>query len=342
MEPVPALRGDGSSTPLVDGLPKQPGASSGGARQVGGPLQGRPRGRLRHRCATASTSCAGRGERAAATGGAPRSRRSSGSPGPKVLWPSGGRPSTSKPVEVRVATGASLHLGDERLVGRSAEQHVQLVAGPGAVERPERAARRGTASGGRPPASAARGGRHPDLVAPQRQQHSEAPVARPGEDVHEYVERGLVGPLDVVDDERPPHDRAQVRSSHCVERLGRPTASRARAVVSAGAPRRPAGAGARSAAGIRGTAVALIGRHTPRRTSTSCVGLGADAVDEPCLADPGVTADEQGRPCARPRGLEHRPDPFDSPGSGRRNGRARRRRATWPPSQCGTRARASS
>ena len=64
-------------------------------------------------------------------------RRSSGISGPRCRA-SGEHPLDEQPVEVRVPTGPGVHVGDERLVGRGAEQGVQLVAGLTAVEGRER------------------------------------------------------------------------------------------------------------------------------------------------------------------------------------------------------------
>ncbi len=156
-------------------------------------------------------------------------------------------------------------------------------------------------------------------------EHRKVAVTWPGKHVGEHVERGLVGPLHVVDDE---HD-GSVATDPIEPGIDghRRTATVDLAVEG------------RRRHALRQSAKSRAERHqrdrrgAHRETDTThdvqpgISGVGADVADEPGLADARVTADEQSGHAPVTGSLKHRPDPFTLPSPADEGGPPRRTRA---------------
>ncbi len=337
VEPVAAI-GRRVEDAGVDGLPQQPrGVRRGGAREVHRPLEGPPLGRLaadRHR-----EDQLARLDREMVPGAEHGPAQVVGHLRTQV--PGRRRHAfDEEPVEVRVSTGTGVHVGDERLVGRGAEQGVQLVTGLAAVEGRERQLGEGRhpAHVGQPSLNVVA---RTDLTPSEGEQDGQPTVDRPREEVHEGVERPLVGPLEVVDDQdhgaavgagavdplvevgRPGTALGADRQRRCAEVVGEP--------AQCGAQREE-----RHADRAEGQA-----RHRDQHVSVLSVGTGP--FDEAGLSDPRVPDDEE---CAGPartgvldRGADpaHLPGPTDEPPAGGRLDRCGHPRKCDSPSPSATR-----
>ena len=321
MEPVPPVGGH-LERACVDRLAQEPGKVLWSrAREVGRPLERRSAchfatdGNREHELARRAGQALPRAQhRAAEVIGQARGKH----PGVRR------QALDQQPVEVGVATGASLHLRHEGLVRRRAQQGLELIAGLDTVERTE--VKFGQA---RHPAHVRQPMPHrvphAHLLAPQRQQHRKVAVARPSEHVGEYVERGLVGPLDVVDDEHHGSIATDAFEPRVDGHGGTAGAGLAVEGRRRHALRQPAKRRTQRHQGDRcGAHRETDAAHDEQPIDGA---VGADVADEPGLADARVTADEQGGHLPVTGGLKHRPDPFSLLGPAHEGGRPRLGRA---------------